>query len=349
MAAVLVPILVVLVTAAACSSGSSSSATPTAAHTTTTSSFVSRVGTKGCNSTGTPPAGTQTLRFDGLTRTYIVHLPPTYDSRRPTPFIFNLHGFGGNAKQQDQISDLPAQAGKRGYVVVTPQGAPISIPSSGNAQVAQAKQYSGFAFWNFFGSSGAAAFGPNASIPLDVSKLGTDDVGFLSSLLGRMSASLCLDTRRIYSTGLSNGAGMSTTLACEIGDRIAAIAPVSGVNLSGACPEKARVSVLAIHGDADTVAAYTGNSLMGYKLGNPSVPARMTAWAAQDGCNTQPAVDQIAPKVTVSEWRLCKGDTEVQLWTIHGGQHEWPRGKTAAMNATKTILDFFDAHQKAGS
>jgi poly(3-hydroxybutyrate) depolymerase len=247
------------------------------------------------------------------------------------------------------VSDLPNQAGERGYIVVTPQAAPISIPSSSDSVVAQAQQFNGFLFWNFFGSSGAKAFGPDASIPIDVSKLGTDDVGFLSTLLDKMSASLCLDTRRIYSTGLSNGAGMSTTLACEIGDRIAAIAPVSGVNLSGACPGNARVSVLAIHGDADTVAGYDGNSLMGFKLGNPSVPARMTAWAKQDGCETTPAVDQISPKVSVSDWRLCKGGTEVQLWTIHGGQHEWPHGKGAAIDTTKTILDFFDAHQKSGA
>jgi polyhydroxybutyrate depolymerase len=284
------------------------------------------------------------MEVDGHEREYVVHVPPGYDGRVPAPLILNLHGFGGTIEQQDDETDLPAAGGERGYVVVTPQGLPISIPSETPVGT-DAADLGGLTFWNFFGSSGVE-FGPGATVPgIDPSELGVDDVAFFDALLDQVESDLCIDPDRVYSTGMSNGAGMSTTLACELGDRFDAIAPVSGVNLTGACPGDEPMSVRAIHGDADTVASYGGDTLMGFQLGNPSVPERMGAWAQHDGCAPEPETAEDG-NVTIQTWDGCEAGTTVQLWTIHGWGHDWPRAQApdqpGTIDATAVVLDFFD-------
>jgi polyhydroxybutyrate depolymerase len=262
--------------------------------------------------------------------------------------VFNLHGFGGDIVSQDASTDLPALAGERGYIVVTPQGAPLDVPRGGPAAAREAG-FEGLAFWNFFGSDPGEVTANGATIPL--ANLGADDVAFIDTLLDTVGAEYCVDADRVFSTGMSNGAGMSATLGCELGDRFAAIAPVSGVNLSGGCRGDDPVSVLAIHGDADPIAGYGGHSLMGFDLGNPSVPDRMVAWASFDGCRPEPTVDESTPGLAVTRWADCDDGIAVELWTLAGWGHEWPRAATASqpgvIDATTVVLDFFDAHRRA--
>jgi polyhydroxybutyrate depolymerase len=292
-----------------------------------------------------PGPAPRTITVGGLEREYVVHLPPGYDATEPAPLVFNLHGFGGDIEGQDSSTDLPALAGERGYIVVTPQGAPLELPDNAPATARNAG-LEGLAFWNFFGSDPGEVTVNGATIRL--ADLGTDDVAFIDSLLDAVSHDYCVDARRVFATGMSNGAGMSTTLGCELGDRIAAIAPVSGVNLSGACRGDDPVSVLAIHGDADPIAGYAGGSLRGFDLGNPSVPDRMAAWASFDRCDPQSATDDSTRSLTVTRWSGCEAGTAVELWTLAGWGHEWPRAgsptQAGVIDATDVILDFFDAH-----
>jgi polyhydroxybutyrate depolymerase len=297
-------------------------------------------------STDAGPAPT-TIAVGGLEREYVVHLPPGYDGTEPAPLVFNLHGFGGDIGSQDTSTDLPSLAGERGYIVVTPQGAPLDVPDDAPA-AARSAGVEGLAFWNFFGSDPGQVTLNGAPIPL--ADRGADDVAFIDTLLDTVNDEYCVDADRVFSTGMSNGAGMSTTLGCELGYRFAAIAPVSGVNLSGACPGDDPVSVLAVHGDADPIAGFTGSSLMGFDLGNPSVPDRMAAWASFDGCDAEPTVDESTPGLTVTRWSGCDDGTAVELWTLAGWGHEWPRAVVPAepgvIDATEVVLDFFDAHPR---
>lgn len=287
--------------------------------------------------------GGRTIEVDGVERAYVVHLPDDHDPTEPAPLILNLHGFGSDIAQQDAITDLPAEAGARGYVVVTPQALGVSIPDE-NPVGDQADDLEGFAFWNIFGSS-EVDFGADNTLPVSGADLGADDVAFFGALLDRLETDLCVDAERIYSTGMSNGAGMTTTLACELGDRLDAVAPVSGVNLTGACDGDDVVPVRAFHGDADDVAGFGGNDLYGFELGNPSVTERMLAWREHNGCEPEP--DTVADEaVTILTWEGCEDDAIVQLWVIHGGGHTWPRGAEPtgplSLDATTLVLDFFD-------
>jgi polyhydroxybutyrate depolymerase len=308
-----------------------------------------RAGGAACEPARRGDAGAEprTITVGRVERDYVVHLPPGYDGTEPAPLVFNLHGFGGDIASQDTSTDLPALAGRRGYIVVTPQAAPLDVPDDSPA-AASAAGFAGLAFWNFFGSDAGDVTVNGATIPL--ADLGTNDVAFIDALLDRLLDEYCVDAGRVFSTGMSNGAGMSTTLGCELGDRFAAIAPVAGVNLSGACPGDDPVSVLAVHGDADGIAGYDGRSLMGFDLGNPSVPDRMAAWASFDGCGARPAVDASTAGLVITRWSECDDGTEVQLWTLAGWGHEWPRAKAptqpGVIDATEVVLDFFDAHRR---
>jgi len=299
----------------------------------------------GGTSTSVPDPQPRTITVGGLEREFVVHLPPGYDGTEPAPLVLNLHGFGGDIEGQDTSTDLPDAAGDRDYIVVTPQGAALDVPDGGPAAQAGAA-FEGLTFWNFFGSDPGNVTVSGA--PISLTDIGADDVAFVDALLDTVAEEYCVDADRVFSTGMSNGAGMSTTLGCELGDRLAAIAPVAGVNLSGGCPGDDPVSVLAIHGDADAIAGYAGTSLMGFDLGNPSVPDRMAAWASFDGCDAEPTVDDSTAGLVVTRWVGCDDGTDVELWTLAGWGHEWPRAESptqpGVVDATEAVLDFFDTH-----
>ncbi|MFG1815174.1 alpha/beta hydrolase family esterase [Kribbella sp. NPDC049174] len=86
------------------------------------------------------------------------------------------------------------------------------------------------------------------------SAAGVDDVKFTADLLDKLEGELCVDTDAVYAAGKSNGAGFTAILACELADRIAAIAPVAGAFYQPGkrCAPSRPVPVLDIHGTGDT-------------------------------------------------------------------------------------------------
>ncbi len=113
------------------------------------------------------------------------------------------------------------------------------------------------------------------------------------------------------------------------------------------------MSVLTVHGKADDTVPYGGNGLLGFQFGNPSVPERMAAWANRDGCDATPRTKRPHQGLTVERWDRCAGGTAVELYTIAGWGHEWPRAKSATdpgrIDATRVVLNFFDAHRRRPS
>ncbi len=278
------------------------------------------------------------FEHDGIEREYIVDLPAGFDNGEPAPLLFDFHGFGGSHETQRVTSNFGELATARGYVVIAPQGEPLRVASETAGGVDTAN-IDGLAFWNIFGSGGVSLGSDLEDLDdIDADEIGADDIGFVDALLDSTLASVCIDEQRVYASGMSNGAGMSTALACELGDRFAAVAPVSGVNLTGDCAGTGPTSVLAIHGDADQVASYEGNYLLGFELGNPSVPDRLDQLATVMGCGSEPEVDAAAGQ-TETRWTACEGDAQVVLVTVHGGGHSWGDGK----DTSRMILDFFDA------
>lgn len=295
----------------------------------------------GCGG-GEGTGGHHELTHDGLAREYVVHLPEDYENQSPAPLALNLHLLGSDAERHDAETDLPELAGERGYIVVTPQGEEL-LDGRGRGLTA----FEGLRFWNVFATPvDPRDEGVGAAEDPQSDEIGADDLGFLTSLLDHLLDDYCVDVDRVFSAGMSNGAGMTTVLGCELDSRLAAIGPVAGVNLARDCPGSQPVAVVAVHGDADDVVAYDGDFLFGFPLGNPSVPERMDAWAARNGCDPVPIIEDDRESVVVTTWEGCHDGAEVELWTMGGWGHMWPRGADetgpGSVDATTTILDFFD-------
>jgi len=236
----------------------------------------------------------------GIERVFHVHFPSGYDPATPTPVVLNFHGRQSNAQQQMIVSKMIAVADGAGFIVVHPEG----IGGT----------------WNAGLCCGEAM---NANI---------DDVGFTRAMLDRLESELCVDARRVYATGLSNGGYMAHRLACEAADRIAAIGSVAGTNAFLACSPSRGVPVYHFHGTADTVVPYDGFG------GYTSVLATMDYWVSRNGCNPASQVFFDQGEVLCEEWTGCVDDATVRLCTIEGGGHQWPGGFTIPMLGENTDL-----------
>src|SRR5262245_32659059 len=144
----------------------------------------------------------ESISIGGVARQYQLHVPSTYQQSQSTSLVINLHGYNSNAAQQERVSRMSAKADLAGFIVAYPEG--LGDPQS----------------WKF---------GTRAEVQADVA--------FIRDLIQQLQARYSIDAQRIYVTGISNGAEMSYRLACDLGDTIAAFAPVAGGYLAfGDCP-----------------------------------------------------------------------------------------------------------------
>jgi polyhydroxybutyrate depolymerase len=174
------------------------------------------------------------------------------------------------------------------------------------------------------------------------------DLMFFRDLISYLEGQWSIDPKRIYVTGMSNGAQMMNHLGCELSDIIAAIGPVSGGYPSlHSCNPVRPMPVVAFHGTADNLIPYEGQ-------GQILLPARERAagWASHNGCDHTPMVTFQKGQVTGETWGNCRDGADVILYTIVGGGHSWPGSDmlpqlgitTKDINATDVIWDFFAAH-----
>ena len=133
---------------------------------------------------------------------------------------------------------------------------------------------------------------------------------------------------------------MTAILACEFSSRIAAFAPVAGdyYPQPGGCHPTHPVSLLEIHGTADSVNPYEGSAELRY----PAVGAWLAAWAQRDGCVQKPVVTMAGQGVAIEEWRSCNGGVVVLHYQLSGVGHIWP-GATSAATSNSGTATTFDA------
>jgi polyhydroxybutyrate depolymerase len=171
-----------------------------------------------------------------------------------------------------------------------------------------------------------------------------------------------VDRKRIYATGISNGAGLAYRLACDLPGIFAAIAPVAGAPATAIeerCEATRPVSVIAFQGTRDRLMPYEGGNAT-IRRGRVLSARRSAAlFAKVNGCAPTPAVtaepDTVrdGTRVRRSAYGGCSEGWEVVLYTIEGGGHTWPGGPPVGrlvgrvsrdLDATRTMLDFFDRH-----
>jgi polyhydroxybutyrate depolymerase len=277
-----------------------------------------------------PGDPTQSFVFAGRERTYIVHLPPAITANQALPLVIALHGGAGNADSTAQMIGMSEAADNAGFIVVYPNG-------SGRLE-------DKLLTWNSGNCCGYA---------LDNQ---VDDVGFVSALIDKMVTTYPIDPKRVYATGISNGGMMSYRLACELSDKIAAIAPVSGAQ-NVDCKSARPVSVIAFHGTADQHVLYDGGvpktQLDTHQRVDQSVAFAMSFWAQRDGCAPTPQRDERG-NIVHDTFTNCANSTAVEFYTIKGGGHAWPGGKsyflgdtpTQEISATNLMLEFFAKHSR---
>lgn len=275
-----------------------------------------------------PGDQSRSVKVDGLERTYLLHVPPHYDAKRPTPVVLAFHGAFTDSRIMALLSGLSSKADKAGFVVVYPDG-------SGKGPV------------RFFNPGDRAAGGlPN-------------DVRFVGKLLDDVEKVINVDRKRVYATGLSNGGMLCYRLAAELSDRIAAIAPVAGTMTFVDCQPSRPVSVIHFHGTLDDLVPIDGKRSSAQVLKFRPIEEVVREWARIDGCPATPKIDVLpdrvddGTRVTRTTYGPGKQASEVILYTIAGGGHTWPSrnpgvhflGKsTRDISANDLIWDFFQRH-----
>ncbi len=262
------------------------------------------------------PGKSRTLRVGGFNRTYIAYVPKGHNLKTPMPVVLALHGATMNGPMMAWFSGLNRKADEAGFLAVYGTGS-----------------FSSFT-WN----------GGNCGGSIKENKV--DDVAFINALLDDLIGSYPVDTRRIYATGMSNGAVMAYRLASELSDRVAAIAPVSGSMGTEIGHPNRPVSILHFHGTMDEYVPYLGGkgekSITGLEYW--PVDHSIQAWVKSNGCDENPIADVLSirgdqMKVTRKTYAGGKDGTEVVLVEIEGGGHTWPGKKSPAATLGKSTLN----------
>ena len=280
----------------------------------------------------------RTLQVGGRERSYTVHVPPGATDSRPMPLVIVLHGGAGSGASAARQTGFSSEADRSGFLVAYPDGADRPRP------FLSAMGKPGLLTWNAGGCCGYAM------------ENRVDDVAFLRAMIGEIERSRRVDPRRVYATGLSNGAMMAYRLACEASDLVAAVGVVAGVVVTP-CAPSVPVSVIHIHGGADENVPVGGG--IGRKSATrtsyPPVTDSIALWARADGCRADPDLSEPMPHVHLADYRPCRAGTEVAYYLIDGGGRSWPGGErmlalldppSQALAATPVIWRFFAAHPK---
>jgi polyhydroxybutyrate depolymerase len=302
---------VILLAAAAAVVGSLALAGPAMAATTTTTTTapVAKLA---------PMSGSYVFNvtFDGLARSYRVHVPPAAASGAPLPMVLNLHGDTQNGQLEELQTQMDSNADTNGYLVVYPDGTRVSKVLTPDP-VAKQAQYG----WNA---------GLCCALPA-MKKI--NDVGFLTSVIADVATHTPVNLRRVYITGISSGGMMANAMAAEASGHIAAVASVEGpIEIPTIHPSRV-VPALEFASKTDPIVPYNGTPNKNPKL-VLSAQDGVDQWVKSDGCSTTPHVaatvagaagsisaGQTATLVTYSG---CKDGAKVEMERFTGSGHVWP-------------------------
>ena len=283
----------------------------------------------------------ESLKHDGLTRRYLVH---DFSAGKPAPVVIVLHGGGGHPENAVSMSQMDAVAAREHFIVVYP---------GGTGGMTGGKLLT----WN---AGHCCAYAREKKI---------DDVGFIAKMIDTLVASGRADPKRIYVTGMSNGAMMTHVLARQLPDRIAAIAPIVGAVFGDEPPAKAPVAAVIFVGATDQTVPAAGGPLggperRGFAANRARRPedhdvapdiAQADYWAKANGCSAPVEISDSKQRLAEVRWDACTTGKPVHFYRVADNGHAWPGGKagraaadqpTQAFNASEVMWRFFAANPK---
>ena len=231
----------------------------------------------------------RTLRVGGEERGWLLDAPAA-PGDRALPLVLSFHGFRSSAWRHRWWTGLGRLALHAGFVAVHPEG------------------HEGVRLLDTTGRG------------WDLRPGETRDADFVRALLDGLERERCIDRRRVFATGMSNGAFFANLLACVAADRLAAVAPVAGGLDLRACPPARPVPVLFVYGRADRI------------VRPELVHGARDWWARTNGCGPPLERDGCTRYTRcAAEVVYCEGPQG----------HRWPRSTTAR------VWRFFQAHPRS--
>jgi polyhydroxybutyrate depolymerase len=219
----------------------------------------------------------------------MVYIPPSYDGSSRWPLIFVIHGAMNTIALVRGWAKMEPQADAEKFIIVYPQG--------------------DMNCWN----AGGCCCGATA-----------DDVGFIRTVLSDVSSHACIDSKRVFAAGISNGAMFAHRLGCEAADIFAAVAGVAGP-VSVTCNPSRPITVVYFHGTADTTVNFS------------SAEGTFTGWAKRDGCTGTPV--DVQPGRRSAARQTCNAEL-VAFCAITGMGHCWPRTPPRGLQQGAGVTDF---------
>jgi polyhydroxybutyrate depolymerase len=260
------------------------------------------------------------------TREYLIHIPDGLEGKL-VPLVLVFHGGGGNAASMPRFTGFDRLADEQGFIV--------AYPDSVNKH------------WD-----DSRGLSPG------------DDVGFVNVLIAHLEQTLKIDSKRIYATGISNGGFFSQRLACDLTDKLAAVASVAATmpdTLPPLCKPARPISVLFMHGTKDPIVRIDGGPILRNRGSNVSLAEASSFWRKWDATDSKPHTENLPDRVHdgthvhFDRYGGGKDGTEVVIYTIEGGGHAWPGGAqympaflvgkaSKNLDATQAIWEFFKRH-----
>lgn len=285
-----------------------------------------------------PPAPgrfTLTIKTGGYDRAAQIHIPTGYKSGTKPPLVLLLHGGGGSGTSALDKDGWAAKADKEGFLIVAPEGlgALPKLPTNFKTNPA---------LWN---SGQLNARSPRTAI---------DDVAFIRQLLDELKKKLPYDESRVFSTGHSNGGGMTFRLAAELSDRFCAIGMVAGRMVVDNPKPTKPLPTLYIIGTTDPLMPLDGGEVKSPwgNWTNRPVVEQLVKWAEAIGCEKEPMVLSEKEDLRKVEYPSKSNGPKLTVLYLEGHGHHWPGAKQtlpesmigpikSKLNATDVIWEFF--------
>ena len=262
-----------------------------------------------------PAPGSRTVQYtvDDRTLNVLVHVPPGLAAGSHVPLLIALHGFRGDGPAMERGTGFSALADRQRFVV--------AYPSAPGGQ------------WAIYAGE------PRAKSDLD----------FVRTTIDQLSTSLCIDRRRRFVVGVSNGAGEVARVGCLLADRLAGVAPVAGDYRSlPTCHPPRPISIMEIHGVRDPVVPFRGRSVDH----SGAVPSFVATWRTLDHCGRSVSRSRAGPHSARLTWH-CAGHTMVSQVKLYDAGHVWPGSPAPGHvpgpeSAASVIWRFFSGLRQRG-